>query len=67
MKSSWVLNASPLIALGKAKLLKTVSPPAKTWIIPKGVIRELAIKGPTQSILSQLATGADVITGVVIY
>ena len=34
MIKNWVLNASPIILLGKADLLKTISPLAKTWIIP---------------------------------
>ena len=43
MVRKWVLNASPLISLGKAELLKSVSPLAETWIVPGAVIREVSI------------------------
>jgi len=41
MNKNLVINASPIILLGKADLLKTISPLAKTWIIPDGVIHEV--------------------------
>ncbi len=62
MKSSWVLNASPLIVLGKSKLLEKIGPLAETWLIPEGVINEISIKSPIQTILSQLTAEAEVIT-----
>jgi hypothetical protein len=34
MIANWVLNASPLILLGRADLLKTIAPLAHTWIVP---------------------------------
>jgi len=48
MNENWVLNASPIILLGKADLLKTVSPLAKLWIILEGVIREVEAKRPIE-------------------
>jgi predicted nucleic acid-binding protein len=44
MCDDFILNASPMILLGKADLLKTISPLAKSWIIPKGVVREVEKK-----------------------
>ena len=35
MNEKWVLDASPIILLGKADLLKIVSSLAKVWIIPE--------------------------------
>ena len=35
MSDKFILNASPIILLGKADLLKTISPLAKSWIIHK--------------------------------
>ena len=60
--SSWILNASPLIVLGRAELLKVISPLVETWIIPEGVIRELSIKTNVKPFLSQLSVNAEVIT-----
>ena len=50
MNENWALNASPIILLGKAGLLKTVSPLAKVWIIPESVIREVEAKRPGNGI-----------------
>ena len=44
MNSVFVLNASPLILLGKADLLRTVSPLAELWTVPDGVIAEVESK-----------------------
>ena len=44
MNKTLVLNASPIILLGKAGLLKIISPISKTWIIPEGVIKEIERK-----------------------
>jgi len=46
MSNVCVLNASPLILLGKADILRVVSPLAELWVIPEGVVSELAIKKP---------------------
>jgi len=54
MNSVFVLNASPLILLGKADLLRTVSPLAKLWIVPDGVIAEVESKRPIDSYFSEL-------------
>ena len=51
MNENWVLDASPIILLGKADLLKTLSPLAKLWIIPDGVIREVEAKRPIEPYL----------------
>lgn len=37
--TQWIINASPLIVLGKADLLDVISPLATTWFIPDAVIR----------------------------
>jgi len=61
MNENWVLDASPIILLGKADLLKTVSPLAKIWIIPEGVIREVEAKRPIESYLSEISYGSEVV------
>ena len=61
MNENWVLNASPIILLGKADLLKTLSPLAKLWIIPEGVIREVEAKRPIDPYLSALAYNSKVV------
>lgn len=61
MNKSLVINASPIILLGKADLLKTISPLAKTWIIPDGVIHEVQAKRPIDSYLSDLASNSEVV------
>jgi hypothetical protein len=55
MNENWVLDASPIIAPGKAELLKKVSPLAKLWIIPEGVIREVEAKSPIEFYLSEIS------------
>lgn len=61
MNENWVLDASPLILLGKAGLLKTVSPLAKVWIIPEGVIREVEVKRPIEPYLSEISYSSEVV------
>jgi predicted nucleic acid-binding protein len=61
MNENWVLDASPIILLGKADLLKTVSPLATLWIIPEGVIREVEAKRPIESYLSDISSGSEVV------
>jgi len=56
MNRNWVLNASPIILLGKAVLLKTISPLANAWIIPEGVIQEVEAKRPIESYLSDVSS-----------
>ncbi|GAK60458.1 hypothetical protein U27_00355 [Candidatus Vecturithrix granuli] len=34
MSNLYILNASPLICLGKAKLLEMISPLASAWMLP---------------------------------
>jgi predicted nucleic acid-binding protein len=61
MNENWVLDASPIILLGKADLLKTVSPLAKVWIIPEGVIREVEAKRPIEPYLSEISYSSEVV------
>ncbi len=55
MSDNFILNASPIILLGKADLLKIISPLAKSWIIPKGVVREVEKKRSIKSYISGLS------------
>ena len=61
MNENWVLDASPIILLGKADLLKTLSPLAKLWIIPDGVIREVEAKRPIEPYLSEISFNSAVV------
>ena len=54
MNKVFVLNASPIILLGKADLLNTVSPLADLWIVPEKVVSEVEAKRPIASYLSDL-------------
>ena len=38
MHKNWILNASPIIVLGKADLLKAISPLAKAWLVKESGI-----------------------------
>ena len=66
MNKNLVINASPIILLGKADLLKTISPLAKTWIIPDGVIHEVQAKRPIDPYLSGLASNSEVVRKTVL-
>jgi len=66
MNKNLVINASPIILLGKADLLKTISPLAKTWIIPDGVIHEVQEKRPIDPYLSALASNSEVMRKTVL-
>ncbi len=66
MNRNLVINASPIILLGKADLLKTMSPLAKTWIIPNGVIHEVQAKRPIDPYLSDLASNSEVVRQTVL-
>ncbi len=66
MKKNLVINASPIILLGKADLLKTISPLAGTWIIPDGVIHEVQAKRPIDPYLSGLASQSEVVRKTVL-
>jgi hypothetical protein len=61
MSDDFILNASPMILLGKADLLRTISPLAKSWIIPKGVVREVEKKRSIEPYLSSLSCNSQVI------
>lgn len=56
----WILNASPLILLGKTHLLSTISPLAEQWLILAGVITEVERKRPIEPYLNELKTQAQV-------
>jgi len=60
MSSAYILNASPLILLGKAELLRVVSPLAEMWVIPEGVAAEVEIKKPFAEYIAGLEGGAKV-------
>ena len=66
MSKNLVINASPIILLGKADLLKTISPLAETWIIPDSVIHEVQAKRPIDSYLSSLASNSKVVRETVL-
>jgi predicted nucleic acid-binding protein len=60
MKPNWVFDASPLIVLGKADLLSTISPLAENWIIPESVVKEVSRKGDIDLLLSKLSEDSRV-------
>lgn len=60
MNNSFILNASPVILLGKAGLLKTISPLAESWIVPEGVVDEIEVKRPIDPYLSDLTKSSKV-------
>ena len=60
MSKNRVINASPIILLGKADLLKTISPLAKKWIIPDGVLNEIRAKRSIEPYLTDLASNSEV-------
>jgi len=60
MKQNWVIDASPLIILGKAELLETISALATSWLIPNGVIQEISQKSAVEPLLAQLSQYAEV-------
>lgn len=61
MNKNWIINASPIILLGKAELLKAISPLAETWIIPEGVIQEVERKSSIDSYLSCLGRSSKIV------
>ncbi len=60
MKQNWVFDASPLIVLGKANLLTTISSLALCWFIPEAVIQEVSQKSAIEPLLIQLSANAEV-------
>jgi predicted nucleic acid-binding protein len=60
MKQNWVFDTSPLIVLGKAELLTTISPLASTWFIPEGVVQEVSQKSDIEPLLQQLSEKAQI-------
>jgi predicted nucleic acid-binding protein len=60
MIHKWVFDASPLIVLGKADLLSTISPLAETWVIPENVVKEVSRKTDVNSLLNKLSENSRV-------
>lgn len=60
MIKTWVLNASPLIILGKADLLKTICHLYPKWLIPDGVYKEISRKSLADKFLAQMSSIANV-------
>lgn len=60
MNKLWILNASPIIIIGKAGLLYTISPITKNWLISQGVFEEISRKGSASLYLKELSTAAKV-------
>jgi len=60
MKQNWVFDASPLIVLGKAELLTTISPLASCWFIPEAVVQEVSQKSAIEPLLRQLSENAQI-------
>lgn len=50
----FVLNASPIILLGKADLLRTVGPLAELWVVPDGVVSEVETKRSIAPYIAEL-------------
>lgn len=61
MHNKFVLNASPLIVLGKADLLRTIAPLAFEWVIPNGVAEEIEKKRPLNLYIVDLQAGSSVV------
>ena len=60
MNSVFILNASPIILLGKADLLRTVGPLVEHWIVPEGVAAEVETKRPIGPHLADLGHSSNV-------
>lgn len=60
MSKIWILNASPIIVIGKAGLLETVSPITRNWLIPEGVFNEISQKGEATQYVKRLSANAEV-------
>ncbi len=60
MNSILVLNASPIILLGKADLLRTVGPLAEFWFVPDGVATEVEKKRPINPYIADLKSCSKV-------
>jgi hypothetical protein len=55
MIKQWIIDASPLIILGKADLLSIISPLAEKWFIPHTVIAEVSQKSDIKTMLKDLS------------
>lgn len=60
MNSVFILNASPIILLGKADLLRTVGPLVEHWVVPEGVAAEVETKRPIGPHLADLGQSSKV-------
>ena len=54
MNNVFIVNASPLILLGKADLLRRVGPLADLWIVPEGVASEIEKKRSIDTYITEL-------------
>jgi predicted nucleic acid-binding protein len=55
-----ILDASPIILLGKAGLLSTISPLAESWLIPESVVTEVEDKRSIDDFCRDLEKGSRV-------
>lgn len=62
MSNIYIMNVSPLILLGKADLLRVVSPLAELWVIPDGVAAEVEIKKPISAQIAGLEYSSSKVT-----
>lgn len=60
MNNVFIVNASPLILLGKADLLRTVGPLADAWIVPEGVVAEVEKKRFIDTYITELKVSSKV-------
>lgn len=61
MNKTYILNASPIILLGKANLFSTIAPLADNWIVPEGVVAEVESKRSIDAYLSGLEISSSVL------
>ena len=55
-----ILDASPIILLGKADLLSTISSLAESWLIPERVVAEVEARRPIDDFYRDLKKGSRV-------
>ena len=64
MSNVFIVNASPLILLGKAELLRSVAPLSDLWIVSEGVVAEVESKRYIGTYITELEFRFQGITGV---
>lgn len=62
MNDIFVLNASPVILLGKAGLLRLLGPLANMWIVPEGVVTEVEKKNSIRPYIVELESSSSVLS-----